>query len=350
MGSSTRDPLVSVCVTAYNYARFLPACVDSILEQSYKNIECIIIDDGSTDGTDEIVARYGDRIIGLRHDTSRGQLAAIITAFRHSHGQFISFIDADDTLHRDFVAANIAAHTSPKAFAAVSTSLQQLVDAEGHVLGVHPTLVHRPLLRLPRGSFDQLTVECPGIGAIPISPYGPQVNYAHQWLWGTMSSMMFRRDVLSLVLTDKLEGFRICADAYLVHFSHAIGGTLLIEMPLGAYRRHGGNYFADNLVIGGLSPLNAQRKQEDDPRQLVATQIDARGQDFYHALGPRRFVALIEKFCSLPLATRLLFKRDARLSWRTIAFFFLLRAARSWRVTIFRASRLLSVSNFTETP
>jgi len=350
MGSPSRDPLVSVCVTAYNYARFLPECIDSILDQSYKHVECIVIDDGSTDGTDEIVARYGERIIALRHETSRGQLAAIVTAFRHSHGQFVSFVDADDTLHRDFVAANIAAHTSPQAFAAVSTSLQHLVDAEGHVLGVHPTLVHRPLLRLPRGSVEQRTIEHPGIGAIPISTYGPQANYAHQWLWGTMSSMMFRRDVLSLVLTGQLEGFRICADAYLVHFSHAIGGTLLIEMPLGAYRRHGGNYFADNLVIGGLSPLNAQRRQEDDPRHLVATQISARGQDFYHALGPRRFAALVEKFCSLPIAARVLFKGSTRLSWRTIAFFFLQRAARHSRIMIFRASRLLAVNNFSETP
>jgi glycosyltransferase involved in cell wall biosynthesis len=347
---ATSTPLVSICVTAHNYARFLPACIDSILQQSYQPIECIVVDDGSTDDTEKVLAGYGDRIQVVRHQAASGQLAAIVSAFERSQGQFISFVDADDLLYRDNVTVNIAAHTAAETYAAVATSYQQVVDAEGHVLATHPPLLLRPLFRLPKGSFRHYVIETSPTAPIPVMIYDPQANYAHQWLWGTMSSMMFRRDAVSLVLSENLSGFSICADAYLAQFCHALGGTVMIERPLGAYRRHGANNYATNLVIGGFSPLSGRRDHDENPRPLIAAQISARQDELRRALGVRRFVALVEKFCPLPQAWAILRDRKNPVGLPMLAWFLALWGVRHLRLAAFRARRVFGALRMSETP
>jgi glycosyltransferase involved in cell wall biosynthesis len=236
VSEAKQPPLVSICVTAYNYARYLPACIESILRQSHRPVECIVVDDGSTDGTDEVLNRYRGRIEVVRHEAPRGQLAAIISAFARARGQFICFVDADDFVYPNYVSVNVSAHLSAETYAAVSTSLQDVIDAEDRGLATYPVKVFRPLLRLPEGSFRQRVIDCSGNGPVPVMLFDPQANYACQWLWGTMSSMMFRRDAVALVLSGEPNGFHICADAYLAQFCHAIGGTIMIELALGAYR------------------------------------------------------------------------------------------------------------------
>lgn len=100
IAGSASAPLVSLCVSAHHYGRFLAVCIDSILGQSYPDIECIVVDDGSTDETDDVLARYADRIRVVRHAVVRGQLAAMVTGFRLAQGQFVSFVDAHDYLYR----------------------------------------------------------------------------------------------------------------------------------------------------------------------------------------------------------------------------------------------------------
>lgn len=56
--------LISVIVPAYNIAEFLPRCLDSILNQTYSNLEVIVISDGSTDGTDNVIKEYAEKIVG----------------------------------------------------------------------------------------------------------------------------------------------------------------------------------------------------------------------------------------------------------------------------------------------
>ena len=346
---SAGAPLVSICVTAHNYARFLPACIDSILQQSYQPLECIVVDDGSTDGTDAVLAGYGDRISVVRHQTARGQLAAILAGFERVRGQFVSFVDADDLLYSDNVAINVAAHTAPETYAAVASSYQHVVDAEGRILATHPPLLLRPLFRLPKGSFSHRVIATPAHGPIPVTLYDPQANYAHQWLWGTMSSIMFRRDAAALVLNGSPSGFPICADAYLAHFCHALGGSFMIELPLGAYRRHGANNYANNVVIGGFSPLT-DRRHQDNPLPLIAAHIGAHQQELRRALGVRRFVALVEKFCPLPRALPILLNRNNNVGVPMYAWFLMLWLTRHFRVMTFRARRIFGALRLSETP
>lgn len=89
------NPLVSCIVPVYNGERFLAETLASIFAQTYKPIELILIDDGSTDGTRAVVEPYRDRLQYIRQDQA-GVAAATNHGIRTAQGEFISFLDADD--------------------------------------------------------------------------------------------------------------------------------------------------------------------------------------------------------------------------------------------------------------
>jgi len=89
-------PIVSVVIPTYQYAGFVGEAIDSVLAQTYTDYELILVDDGSTDGTREVVAAaYGNQIKYIYQD-NRGLAAARNTGIRASKGEYLSFIDADD--------------------------------------------------------------------------------------------------------------------------------------------------------------------------------------------------------------------------------------------------------------
>lgn len=96
----TALPLVTVIVPAFNYARFISQTLDSVRGQTYQNWECVVVDDGSTDDTREVVARYAERDARIRyvHQQNRGLSAARNTGIKHSRGEFLQFLDADDLI------------------------------------------------------------------------------------------------------------------------------------------------------------------------------------------------------------------------------------------------------------
>lgn len=102
--------LVSIIVPIYNTGKYLPACLDSILSQTYQNLEIILVDDGSTDGSSDIIKSYAKqdcRIITI-HQKNQGQSAARNAGLAKATGTFISFIDADDAVAKTFIADLLA--------------------------------------------------------------------------------------------------------------------------------------------------------------------------------------------------------------------------------------------------
>lgn len=92
-----RDALVSIIVPARNYGPFVAAAVQSALEQSYSRVEVIVVDDGSTDDTPQVLTSFGDRIRILRLD-GRGVAAARNAGLAAAGGTYVLFLDADDLL------------------------------------------------------------------------------------------------------------------------------------------------------------------------------------------------------------------------------------------------------------
>jgi glycosyltransferase involved in cell wall biosynthesis len=95
--------LVSVIIPNYNHADYLPNAIDSVLQQVYEPVEVIVVDDGSTDHSGQVAARYGSHIHYIWQE-NRGLSAARNTGLRAAKGEYIALLDADDMLEPDFMA------------------------------------------------------------------------------------------------------------------------------------------------------------------------------------------------------------------------------------------------------
>jgi tagF domain-containing protein len=101
--------MVTVIVPIYNQKRFLNRCIDSIIEQTYKDIEILLVDDGSTDGSDEICEQYKvrDSRVKVIHKPNGGLSSARNIALEDAEGDYITFVDSDDYLANDYVEKSI---------------------------------------------------------------------------------------------------------------------------------------------------------------------------------------------------------------------------------------------------
>ena len=90
--------LVSIIVPVYNIEKYINRCIDSIIKQSYKKIEVIIIDDGSTDNSSKIIDNYPqkDSRIKVIHKENGGLSSARNEGMKYASGDFLCFIDGDD--------------------------------------------------------------------------------------------------------------------------------------------------------------------------------------------------------------------------------------------------------------
>ena len=94
------ENMISVIVPVYNVAAYLPECLESILDQDYENLEIILIDDGSTDGSSEICDKYAERDLRIKviHQKNGGAANAKNAGLRIASGEYLSFVDSDDYL------------------------------------------------------------------------------------------------------------------------------------------------------------------------------------------------------------------------------------------------------------
>ncbi len=89
---------VSIVTISFNQGRFLEACICSVLEQDYPEIEYIVVDAGSTDGSREIIARYAERIAHVILEADAGPADGLNKGFAHASGEIFAFVNADDLL------------------------------------------------------------------------------------------------------------------------------------------------------------------------------------------------------------------------------------------------------------
>jgi GT2 family glycosyltransferase len=102
------DPLVSICMPAYNAEDYVGDALDSALAQTYPELEIIVVNDGSTDGTAAVLDRYSDHEqVAVIHQENQGHCAAANNAYRASSGDYVKFFDADDLLSPQFVERQV---------------------------------------------------------------------------------------------------------------------------------------------------------------------------------------------------------------------------------------------------
>src|SRR6202040_3570382 len=108
-------PLVSVIIVNYNYGRFLKQAADSVFEQTYPNLECIIVDTASTDCSAAVLLDISRECPGakiVRRKEPGGQSLASKEGFEASSGEYVVFLDADDYLLASFVETHVFVHLS----------------------------------------------------------------------------------------------------------------------------------------------------------------------------------------------------------------------------------------------
>ncbi len=282
---NTVSPKVSIIVTNYNYAEYIQDCLHSVSLQTYPDVECIVIDDCSTDDSVGRIERFirNDtspvRFTLLRHESTRGQYAAFRTGVQQATGAFVSFLDADDLLLPDFVSEHVRVHLScpPVAF---TSSNQYQIESRGEVIGgVHPDLEAQNTYRI--------------VGTVSLR--------RSFWVWATTSSMMFRRTVLDYILGSADDAFKKCADNYVCHFADLLGGSILIPSVLGCYRRHQRNTFSNNPLIGGRLPTGDMRHHptHDSVVHHIRSRLLECNQEFVALLGLNGFFQLLAKVTPL---------------------------------------------------
>ena len=216
-------PAVDVVIDNHNYARYLRAAIESALDQTHERVTVIVVDDGSTDDSREVIASFGDWIVPVLKENG-GQASAFNEGLARSRGDVVVFLDADDMLAPN-AAQRIAEvfHGRPD-LAKVHYRLA-VVDENGRRTGeVKPS----PHIPLPRGDLRTAMTRFPFDLARPAT-----------------SGNAFAAGVLKEIAPVPT-GWRTAADWYVVYLAALYGPVEAIDEPLGFYRIHGENWHASD--------------------------------------------------------------------------------------------------------
>ena len=130
--TGSRDRLVSVVISSFNYERYLGEAIRSALEQSHLWTEVIVVDDGSSDGSASVIEQFGDRLKSILK-ANGGQASALNAGFQASRGEVVIFLDSDDVLMPDAAASAVRALGQREA--AKAHWSMPVIDAEGRPTG-----------------------------------------------------------------------------------------------------------------------------------------------------------------------------------------------------------------------
>ena len=229
----TPQPLVSIIINNYNYARFLSDAIDSAINQTYENTEVIVVDDGSTDNSKEIIERYGEKITAV-YQTNSGQAAAMNRGCEISKGELVYFLDSDDVALPETVEKIVNNYSESTIDEALTLQFKlEIIDSDGKLTGGIA-----PDLEKLQGAEAVRLLESKG-------------SYVHP----PTSGNVFSRRFLAKVMPIPEEEYRISADLYLCTLAPLAGTVIDIEEALAQYRIHGANHCATMLNFKDSLPV-----------------------------------------------------------------------------------------------
>jgi glycosyltransferase involved in cell wall biosynthesis len=246
-----RRPMATVVIVNYNYEKFIAAAIDSALDQSYVPLEVIVVDDGSSDGSREIIAGYADRIRTI-FQKNAGQGAAYNAGWLAARGELVLFLDSDDFLMRDAITKVVLAFKDNDAVK-VQFYLAQ-ADRNLQPLG----------FLLPSYGFPAMATR------EQIANYGYYVS-------PPASGNAFRKTFLDEIMpiVDE-ELFRHAADGYTTGLAGLTGSVVSISETLGYYRIHGDNHGGESGIrsLEQLHHMFMRDIKREDSEHAFGTHFD----------------------------------------------------------------------------
>lgn len=262
--AGTQLPLISFIVVNYNYGRFLRQCVDSIFAQTYPVVECIVVDNKSTDESSQVIADLQEIYpqLGVIYERANlGQSAACVDGYNKSSGQFVVFVDADDYYFETFAETHFLVHLSLRhAVGFTSSDMVQVVNGSivlGTIFEAAGAADPAHLKKIDLETLWTLPEEC-GVGSasrLGIEKLSLRLapHWVTRWVWAPTSSTVYRRDALALFVDCvTLPSLRCATDAFFNYAINAFTGSVLIDAPLAAYRIHGDNLFSGHASLNNL--------------------------------------------------------------------------------------------------
>jgi glycosyltransferase involved in cell wall biosynthesis len=223
-------PLVSILINNYNYASFLGEAIESALAQSYPNVEIVVVDDGSADSSQEVIAQFGDRIIPVLKENG-GQGSAFNAGFAASKGDIICFLDSDDLFLPEKVSSIVQIfEENPKA----GWCFDRVLEFDDKTGQRYP-----PKAQWKSGQWDKRST----IVAEGTAPNLPTAT----------SGLSFRRSTLGSIMPIP-EIIRITTDGYLKLAAMGLAEGWMASQEITLQRIHSDNAYTRRT---GLRPVMA---------------------------------------------------------------------------------------------
>jgi len=219
-------PLVSILINNYNYAQFLREAIESALSQSYSHVEIIVVDDGSTDQSREIILSYGSRLIPIFKENA-GQASAFNAGVAASRGDILCFLDSDDYYYPDKIARVVEVFRG--------------LDIAKPLMVHHRLKVSREDGKPNRHEFDGMIHDNP----LNLAEYARKYKFMDYAGVSTTGISINRR--MSDLLFPLPGHVRISADEFIVRGASLVGELHSSIDVLGVYRIHGTNHWYTGL-------------------------------------------------------------------------------------------------------
>ena len=264
-------PLVSVLINNFNYCKYLSQAIDSALSQTYVQIEIIIVDDGSTDRSREIIAGYRSKSISILKENG-GQASAFNAGVARSRGDILCFLDSDDWFYPTKVEEVV------KVFAQADFNTR-------FIMVHHPVEISDEIGKATGQPFGK-------IHSSPCNCYDFARKYHFvENIAGPTTGISLNRRLANLLFPLPERTARTCADDIVVKASSLLGEVYSLNKALACYRLHGNNawfysdrrlskeyyqeldlYLNDLLRKNNLSPVMSRNNSMDCWADLVFAQ------------------------------------------------------------------------------
>ncbi|MDV7102880.1 glycosyltransferase family A protein [Vibrio sp. TH_r3] len=205
-----KNPLISIVINNYNYQEYVAKALNSALEQDYANVEVVIVDDGSTDKSAEIIRSFN--LEKAVFQTNAGQISAMNAGFNLSSGEVVIFLDSDDYLY-------------PECCSEIAKCFKENIMAYQYKLDT------------VRADETKMNIDAPPCDLL-LDKHQDFI-YKHGYIPSApMSGMAYSRQYLQSVLPADPSIWQSAYDGYLIYVAAATGDVVSINRCLGAYRQH----------------------------------------------------------------------------------------------------------------